>query len=227
MNIYTESAPDWRAWRDLRTIRLIDAVVLSLGICPNWLNHTNQTNPTHPVFNLIEGELMRRVQVSINRAGEFDGWTAIYPEHQRIEAKISIADYVNWAISVMNWEVPQDMAALANTNKAQNGLTIPQAAATTPPLATTGNKLKTKEAHPLRSHIDIAKDKAIEPKRDIDVWNQLAALAQEKPPKPPLIGFVEGEGIKYQDAKGVVRFYKLKTLRDQLRRDKDTRANAP
>lgn len=225
MNIYTESAPDWRAWGELRTIRLFDAVVLSLGVCPDWLNYTNQTNPAHPIFTEIASELKRRGQVSSNRAKEFSGWPALYPEHQRFEAKISIADYVNWVTSKMNWKVPQEFAALANTNETESGLTIPQAVATNPPPATTGNKLKTKDAHPLRSLIDIAKGKATNPESTNDVWSQLMDLAQAKPPTPPIIGFVEIDGdIKYKDTKGVTRFYNIKNLRDQLRRDKETRS---
>lgn len=218
MAIYLESFPDWGAWGDLRTIRLIDAIVLSLGVCPNWLNHTNQINPTHPVFTEIKGELMRRVKVASNRAGEFDRWAAIYPEHQRIEANINIAEYANWATSVMSWEVPQEFSALAHANKTESRPTIPQAVATAPEQITTSNKLKTKKAHPLRSLIDIAKTKAINPESNIDVWSQLVSLVEIKPPPPPVIEITEGE-IKYQVC-GEAKLFSYKNLRDMLDREK-------
>lgn len=217
METHTESSPNWREWGELRTIRIIDAVILSIGICPKWLEETNQRNPGHPVFKEIDIEASHRAKVSIERAGDFYRWAALTRENERPEVKVNIADYVKWAVSTMKWDVPQELAALAHDKNSLGETTIPVEVVSQANIATKENKLATKKTNVLTSVINIAKEQAFDSSSANDVWNELVKLAKIR--QTPLMEFVDGDGIKYQDF-NEVKFYTLKNLRDKLARDK-------
>lgn len=217
MKIHTESSPNWREWGELKTTSIINAVALSIGVCPKWIQVTIQINPAHPIFKEIESEFSQRALVSSNRACEFDGWAATYPENQRLDAKVSIAGYATWALFVMKWHLPQEMAALAQINNSSGETTLPVSVDTQKFATKNINKIATKRAHALRSIIDMAKQNAINSNSTSDVYSELIKLADTK--QGSLLGFVDGEGVKYQSDLGV-KFYTKRMLREQLRRDR-------
>ena len=50
------------------------------------------------------------------------------------------------------------------------------------------------------------------------VWAALVQLAQSAKRAPPLLGYVEGEGVKYEAHDGSVKFFKREALRKRLER---------
>lgn len=81
-------------------------------------------------------------------------------------------------------------------------------------------KLSTKE-HPLTAVIEKARDEAIDPNGWMSVWAQLVRIVQADSRPAPTLGYVEGEGIKYQvDESEEPLFYKKDSLQEQFRRAK-------
>jgi len=71
----------------------------------------------------------------------------------------------------------------------------------------------------LRAVIDIAKKNAVKPDDHQSVWAALTSLADSDKRPPPLLGFVDGEGVKYQNDDGV-KFLTKKNLLDRLGRER-------
>jgi hypothetical protein len=65
--------------------------------------------------------------------------------------------------------------------------------------------------------IEKAKEKALAPNEPQSVWASLVQLAEATNRPAPLLGFVDGEGVKYQANNGPV-FFTLKNLRDRMNR---------
>lgn len=71
----------------------------------------------------------------------------------------------------------------------------------------------------LKSVIRQAIERAAPPKDTPCVWAELVRLAESKDRPAPLLGFADGEGVKYQDSSGV-KFLTRKNLGDRMRRAK-------
>jgi len=75
---------------------------------------------------------------------------------------------------------------------------------------------KGKRAQPLDAEIEAAKHEATNPSDAHAVYAVLQRWAEER--KAPFIGFVEGEGIKYQTPTGEVDFFTFAALRKRMSR---------
>ncbi len=94
------------------------------------------------------------------------------------------------------------------------------------PNATTGVTAATKShrigtrTNILAPVIELAKSKAILIDDASSVWAVLVQLAESKDRPAPLLGFVDGEGVKYQGENGP-EFFTLKNLRDRMNRKRN------
>ncbi|OZB77156.1 MAG: hypothetical protein B7X36_01005 [Thiomonas sp. 14-64-326] len=79
---------------------------------------------------------------------------------------------------------------------------------------------KGKRAQPLSAEIEAAKREATNPDDAYSVYAVLQRLADER--KAPFLGFVQGEGCKYQTPDGV-EFFTLAALRKRMNRAAKTR----
>ena len=64
--------------------------------------------------------------------------------------------------------------------------------------STRTHKLK-RRGNALAAVLTLAKNQAAEPDDWLSVWASLVALAQSAKRPPPLLGYTEGEGVKYQN----------------------------
>ena len=83
-----------------------------------------------------------------------------------------------------------------------------------------GNSTKGKRAQPLSAEIEAAKREATNPDDAHSVYAVLQRWADER--KAPFLGFVQGEGCKYQTPDGV-EFFTLDALRKRMNRAAKTR----
>jgi len=72
-------------------------------------------------------------------------------------------------------------------------------------------------SNPLKAVIEKAKNSAADPSDIHSVWATFVKLAQGANRPAPLLGYVDGEGVKW-DANGTVKFFTKKNLSDRMRR---------
>lgn len=65
-----------------------------------------------------------------------------------------------------------------------------------------------------------AKSTSIDPTDPHSIWAELARIAGETDRPAPLLGYVDGEGVKYQGADGETLFFTAKNLRDRIARER-------
>jgi hypothetical protein len=125
--------------------------------------------------------------------------------------KCFVSDFAAWAVSEMEWEdLPPELVAMAKY------LAEPAAPSAS---KTTRHKLDRRE-NILDPVIKKARATAIDPDHYQSVWAELVELAGSESKPNPLVGYVEGEGIKYQDPAGV-KFLTIKNLRERMKRKLD------
>lgn len=88
--------------------------------------------------------------------------------------------------------------------------------ASKPPGEARVHKLKVR-ANTLDPVIELAIVGSIDPESTHAVWNEMVRLAESKDKPAPLLGFVDGEGLKYQGNDGPA-FLTKKNLNDRLKR---------
>ncbi|CAJ0873876.1 hypothetical protein R77569_02566 [Ralstonia mannitolilytica] len=74
---------------------------------------------------------------------------------------------------------------------------------------------RTRRRHALGHVIGKAKHAANEPDNYLSVWPELMRLAEQDEPPAPLLGYVDGEGVKYQTDNGI-KFFTKDALRKQM-----------
>lgn len=73
--------------------------------------------------------------------------------------------------------------------------------------------------HALDHVIQIAKDQSSDPKSYLAVWPELLQLAQAADRPAPVLGYVDGEGVKYQGNNDVIKFFTKDALRKKMQRE--------
>ena len=105
-----------------------------------------------------------------------------------------------------------ELAAKEDTEHSLSGSTEQQASKTT-------HRLKTRR-NILDAVIETAKRNALDPADSHSHWAALVALAESPDCPAPLLGYVEGEGVKYLDSNGV-KFLSRKSFLRRVRPAKD------
>jgi hypothetical protein len=97
--------------------------------------------------------------------------------------------------------------------------TVDPAAAPTP---TTVQHRTTRRTDPLEAVLELARSRALSASKWTAVWNALVVLAQSSDRPAPLLGYTEGEGVKWQadDEAEPVRYLTRENFRDRWRRSK-------
>lgn len=103
--------PDWGYWAQLQTVRLNDAVLLSLNICPDWVEGESGVIR---VDASLKTALENRKRITANRAADILPMLAIVPEHARLAQDVGLADFAVWAASTMKWaDLPPQFVAIS------------------------------------------------------------------------------------------------------------------
>jgi hypothetical protein len=133
-------------------------------------------------------------------------------------SKVKLIEFVGWAQGMDLLGIPNELAWLVPANPPQ--VSVPPVAQNT---IANNDKPGTRRANLLTAVIDKAMEAATDPNDANSVWASLVEIAQAKDRPSPLLGFVDGEGVKYQGLNDV-EFFILKNLRDRMRR---ARKNSP
>lgn len=129
------------------------------------------------------------------------------PKHRKLAEWLGIAraravKYHSW---IDTW--------LAATGKDAPSVSVSPAEGSLPSTGTT-HRMNTR-VHPLRAVMDAAKAAAVSSTDYHSVWAALVRLAEADSRPAPLLGYVEGEGVKYQTDKDI-KFFTKDALRKQM-----------
>ncbi len=201
--------PDWSAFRDFLKLTLREAVCLSCDTDPKTValgrleNFFAQLLPLSAASKDAHSEITHRLRIARTHVGAGGTLSSVTEDK---DVYVYLATFAKWALNTMKWDIPDELRALAATAQ--------PAVMADAPTRTVRRKLKSKR-HALEHVIVIAKNAASEPDSYLSVWPVMVRLAETPNPPAPLIGYVEGEGIKYQADKGV-KFFTKGALRKQM-----------
>lgn len=187
--------PDWGYWTQLRTVRLNDAVLLSLDICPDWVD---SKNGEIRVASALKTALENRKRIAANRAADILPMLAIVPEHARLARDVGLADFAAWAASTMKWaDLPPELVAMGDKPTPVHQI-VTLAVETPEPAKSmiTSVVIHSTSArrNMLKPIIEKAQTTCNNPKDAAEVWAALLAMAEAK--TAPLLGATE-DGIQY------------------------------
>ena len=126
-------------------------------------------------------------------------------------SKVRLFEFIAWAQG-MDWDIPEELVLLTYPSTLYDS--VPPAAQNT---IANNDKPGTRRADLMTAVIDKARKVATDPNDTNSVWASLVKIAESQDRPPPLLGFVDEEGVKYQGEK-VVQFFTLKNLRDRMDR---------
>ncbi|MBN8283756.1 hypothetical protein [Zoogloea sp.] len=211
-----KQGPQWRLWANLPAVELWQAITLSCGIEPKY--YLGDADP--------EFELRMRIAIG-NGLGKGDrphcalvtlrdvarlahrcGWTLPPEFPQPVVEQPSIA-----GVKLSPEEVEHGDVGMVATPAAERPARADDGAqalskaeeilANEPYQSAPVDAVPTARSNPLTSVITKARSSALNAEDPSSVWAELVKMA-ESPNRPgPLIGYAEGEGIKYQTEKGV------------------------
>lgn len=131
---------------------------------------------------------------------------------EKTAARVRPADFVAWCKTQninTDWlnDVPLDTAAASDPNMMAK------------PTIKKSHRVETRK-NILAAVISLAKSKAVDGRDPNSVWAELVKMADSATRPSPLLGYVDGEGVKYQKESGLA-FFTLKNLRDRMKRERD------
>ncbi|EEA00141.1 hypothetical protein BH160DRAFT_4553 [Burkholderia sp. H160] len=201
--------------------QLAQLIPLSLDVDWGWLQKVEHNPRWRRHYADIVAEAEARRHFLIELAVQFNPRFAGLEPHEVLFESDDLARYV--LPMQRRFKLPQPMIDAANRSLVQ--AVNPPAAPLPVPLQ---NKLIRQQSinHPspvgergkqhykdvLDAVIDEATRRALDPDDYNAIWAQLVQMAKER--IPPLLGIVDGEGIKYEAAEGIKIFSK-KNLRDR------------
>jgi hypothetical protein len=205
-------------WRIVGTLKLPDNVFVWLDEFQAWYSATRSLTHGDGDATLIGAVIVEREKADSNvqrlealeadllQSSNDSLWlTPVLPPE--IEGRVW--RYVEASLPKAVTAIPNN--ALYSNTESTNEHVSKQAVITVHRLANRSNTL--------RSVILKATENAAPPKDTQCVWAELVRLAESKDRPAPLLGFSDGEGVKYQDIAGV-KFFTRKNLGDRMRRAK-------
>jgi hypothetical protein len=231
------SKPDWRFWTKIKAVKVWQAIVLSLDIDPDGMKHHPDAwmaGPGNgPIFedrsfpsNAVKVEYGKRVRLLRSEITNPDYFYRHKINSNGALCEIYLRDFVKWAVTIDLGEMPPELVAMAQSNL--QPASKPRAApieSKAPDKANAQGNLRTiqatttKRSDALTAVIAVATKSAQNPVDYHSVWAALVVLAESDKRPAPLIGFAEGEGVKYQGEKDV-EFFTKRNLSDRMRRAK-------
>lgn len=207
-------ATKWEQWSDRRSAELWQVVALSLGCAPLhrpklrvFVGVATTTPapqqkasaaprlPGDDLSSLITIELLDRLRINSDFVFRLEAATDHLGSTEAGErTKVSFQDFRRLA-DRLNWKLSEGFVSLAPYTSSGNEAPLTPTAAT--PLTTEGTVVKQNRSDPLIACITLAQREAADPKSWTSVWAALVQLARSKERPPPLLGYTEGEGIKY------------------------------
>jgi hypothetical protein len=204
--------PDWGHWRHMPEVELWQACALTLNLEPDDLTFSRNDWMAGPGDHgpFIEAECfrdeeqqrtfqkrLRLLKANRHLREHFSPGTLNMAESHR--GGVRLAELAAWATGI-GWSLPAPLLALVPATP-----TIAKPPATRPmPTGANSNRQST-QTHELKRRddalaavLDLAKKKALDAKSWQSVWASLVALAQSSDRPAPLLGYTEGEGVKYQ-----------------------------
>ncbi len=158
--------------------------------------------PSTGSFHALGGWVpVTQVDLDCNRYGGDDG----------LSLRIPVARFDAWRVE--NGFRPQTAAPAvdARSEKLELNQTSPMHGD-----GTVRHSTRRKRAQPLDAEIDAAKLEALDPNDALAVFAVLQRHAEAK--TGSFLGFIEGEGCKYQTPAGRVKFFTFEALRRRMRR---------
>lgn len=231
------SKPDWEFWLNIRAVKVWQACLLSLDIDPDnmkgsptgWM--AGLSGP--PIFvdssfpsQAVKDTYRKRLTILASHIGDkthFRLHSIIMGEPTRCE--IYLRDFAKWVVHVMHWkDIPSELAALAQTppeaapvKQESPASAIAAARPATSPAPRTFTPLKGTRSNILDGVIQAARSAAHDPDNYQQVWAELVRMAESSNRPAPLRGYVEGEGLKYQD-ESKIKFLTKNALRGRFYR---------
>ena len=200
----------WKLWATVPEVALWEAVALVLDIDPRSLQPLRDgwmAGPGRgPVFEprSFPSEAKREgfdnalsfAERAAKVAGPIYLRTGLAVGMNKRTAQVSLADVVAFFVSCEWPDIPAPLLALVPTAEDR---TAPPAVpvATAAESATRTHELK-RRGDALAAVLTLAKKQALDADSWQSVWASLVALAQAADRPAPLLGYTEGEGVKYQ-----------------------------
>lgn len=181
-------AADWSLWAFMPKATLRAAVLLSVGLEPSPIR-TVRTGDAPPMFAEPGPEFQRRLTLACAHLSGHGPLRAIRVMDllQPDEALVSLPEFRAWAEG-LGWTMPE----------AFPGANAPAPAADPAPAVAPKMHKTKRRADPLAAVLAEAKRNALDSTDWQSVWAALVKLAEPASRPAPLLGYVEGEGVKYR-----------------------------
>ena len=207
--------PDWNHWGRLKTVALRDALVLSIGLCPNKYNHEN-TNTTELFY---AQKYWDNLQIAKNHVYEND-WVIgkVAKEDFDVDVantSVELDKFCKWALQEVQLSgLPTEMEILGGANfsdSCANNKIIDRPAKSNHPKKSQLNGLRrdilTSIFDSTWAHVGYSDNWQ-------QTWVRLCELADES--QPPFVECVD-DTIKYKDG-GEVKILTKDAVRGRVRR---------
>lgn len=226
----------WKLWLNLPQIELWQAVALVLNIEPRSLKRSGQEWMAGPGLGPIFepqsfpsatkrddfNTALDFAERATNVAGPIHLRTGLAVGINKLEEEVSLPEVVAYFVSC-DW--PDIPAPLLELGLGAAEMPMPRVVAPLPSLQGASEPAKQtyitrRRNNHLAAVITIAKKQAADPSDWHSVWASLVALAQSTSRPPPLLGYTDGEGVKYQidHAEAPVGWLTRDALRKRLTR---------
>lgn len=207
----------WKLWTSVPTVALWEAVALVLEIDPRSLRHQRDAwmagSGCGPLFERgsFPSQAKREdfetalsfAERAANVVGPIHLRTRLAVGMNRRTAQVSLAEVVAFFVSCEWPDIPAPLLALlgavAGTSEPSQpeqplGANLPPASAV---VVSERHSIK-RRADPLAAVLAEAQRQALNSTDWLSVWAALVKVASSPSRPPPLLGYVEGEGVKYQ-----------------------------
>ena len=189
-----------------------EAAALSFNLEPCRIDRNkNSSFPDDKTYDLF---------VRFWRAVEVAPWRAL----GRNQLGVCLPSFAEWSIS-KGMDIPAELASMARPIEAPEVPAPEPVVSILVPMPVRAHssgaihRIQTKD-NLMKPVIELAKQTAIDSASPSSVWAELVKLAEDDKRPAPLLGFVDGEGVKYQGQDGPT-FFTSKNLRDRMRRERN------
>jgi hypothetical protein len=237
--IEKDSGPKWGFLLQRDKVALWEAIAALVNIDPGKLKRVGeevlniQGVPTFRPDRFVSADQVAAFDSALGLAEKAtgkegpihcDSGGSYYPGHKFV-AKVSLREVVKYFRDAGWPDIPAPLLVLVppGTGKAQS---VDTAADVLTGLAVTAahagakTHLSKRRAEPLHAVIKLAQSKAADASDWQSVWAALVKIALSKEPPAPLLGYVDGEGVKYQldDSARPVRWLTRDAIRQRFKR---------
>jgi hypothetical protein len=205
-------APNWESIGKPLKRPLKEAVLLSLNIIPDWESHRKNLPPKSDLQ--INFDYVPRLQLSIEWALEANFLVNLKRTKDITENDlVYLSEFVNWAITKQNWEMPLEFRALANSSETSQLPTSKKVAQTW--------ELKPGKAYPgyrLALFQFLEKEHKDGKEYPPNAYDFIAKLKKDvQANQAPEDIFIRSKGIDYKTKDGAIKKADLKTINQAIK----------